>query len=116
MGMTGLSVAAFSLLLMTTDPAGKLAMDTLTVDQQQQTMAFSIRAAGHNCEQATEILYSGELNGSALYSVRCGSGVEFLVRIMPDADMTSRVLTCQQLITMGVNFRCFETYGANSPD
>ncbi|GJL96261.1 MAG: hypothetical protein DHS20C06_00780 [Hyphobacterium sp.] len=114
--MTSLSWAAFSLLLISSDPVGKQAMDTLTLDQQQQTMAFSIRAAGHDCEQATELVYSGELNASALYSVRCGSGMGYLVRIMPDADMTSRVLTCQELITMGVNFRCFETYGASSPD
>ena len=111
--MAGLSWATLSLLMITTDPAGKQAMDTLTLDQQRQTLAFSIRTAGHSCEQATELMYSGELNASALYSVRCGNGGEFLVRIMPDADMTARVLTCQELITMNVNFRCFETYGAN---
>jgi len=111
--MTILSLATMSLLLFSADPAGKQAMDTLTEDQQQQTMAFSIRAAGHSCEQATELMYSGELNASALYSVRCDSGGEFLVRIMPDADMTARVLTCQQLISMNVNFRCFEPYEAN---
>ena len=108
-----LNLATISLVLMTTDPVGKQAMDALTEDQQQQTMAFSVRAAGHDCEQATELMYSGELNASTLYSVRCGNGDEFLVRIMPDADMTARVLTCPELITMGVNFRCFETYETN---